>query len=229
MEWLESKDKGQINRVNVKHILGDFNSAMEGTEVCVKFSSRRYRAKIIDLLEWQPRKKRRRKNKDTGLDEQPPRSIAKKSKASKGSAKKSEASKGSAKKSEASKGSAKKSEASKSSTKTSATKKNAVNKPLWLASGSPAKSTKKAEDAETRNGAEIRAVSSEITNTPQLCHTHSPLVCLTHGDHIPPTMLSSHRMNVLSLTRFFKTMAPHHHYCSSKRSLPRHTKKPTPK
>ena len=30
-------DKGQINRVNVKHILGDLDSAVEGTEVCVKF------------------------------------------------------------------------------------------------------------------------------------------------------------------------------------------------
>ena len=60
-------DKGQINRVNVKHILGDHDSAVEGTEVCVKFGSRRYRAKIIDLLEWQPPKKRRRKSKDTAF------------------------------------------------------------------------------------------------------------------------------------------------------------------
>ena len=60
-------DKGQINRVNVKHILGDLDSAVEGTEVCVKFGSSRYRAKIIDLLEWQPPKKRRRKSKDTAF------------------------------------------------------------------------------------------------------------------------------------------------------------------
>ena len=58
--------KGQINRVNVKHILGDLDSAVEGTEFCVKFGSRRYRAKIIDLLEWQP-PKRRRKSKDTAF------------------------------------------------------------------------------------------------------------------------------------------------------------------
>ena len=29
VEWLESKDKGKINRVNVKHILGDPSCAME--------------------------------------------------------------------------------------------------------------------------------------------------------------------------------------------------------
>ena len=54
VEWLESKDKGQINRVNIKHILGDLCFAAEGTEVIVKLSSCRYQVVIIDLLEWQP-------------------------------------------------------------------------------------------------------------------------------------------------------------------------------
>ena len=54
MEWLESKDKGKINHVNVKHVLGDLSCAAEGTEVVVKFGSRHYRATIIDFLEWQP-------------------------------------------------------------------------------------------------------------------------------------------------------------------------------
>ena len=35
------KDKGQINRVNVKHVLGDLSCAAEGTKVAVKFGSRR--------------------------------------------------------------------------------------------------------------------------------------------------------------------------------------------
>ena len=35
VEWQESKDKGKINRVNVKHILGDPSCAMEGVEVIV--------------------------------------------------------------------------------------------------------------------------------------------------------------------------------------------------
>ena len=51
MERLKSKDKGQIK---VKHVLGDLRHAAEGTEVVVKFSSRCYRATIIDILEWQP-------------------------------------------------------------------------------------------------------------------------------------------------------------------------------
>ena len=49
-EWLESKNKGKINCVNVKHVLGDLSCTAEGTEVAVKIGSRRYRATIIDLL-----------------------------------------------------------------------------------------------------------------------------------------------------------------------------------
>ena len=113
VKWLESKDKGKINRVNVKHVLGDLSCAAEGSEVVVKFGSRRYRATIIDLLEWQP-PERRRKSKDTRAGEQPPRSSAKKTKASKSSA-------------------AKSSITSKRSAK--------AIKPLWLGSGSPAKSS----------------------------------------------------------------------------------------
>ena len=102
MEWLESKDKGLINCVNIKHVLGDLSSAAEGTEVLVKFSSHRYWATIPDLLERQP-PKRRRKNKDTGLCKQPP-SNAKNKEASKGSMRKTKASNSSAsKKSTASK------------------------------------------------------------------------------------------------------------------------------
>ena len=53
VERLKSKEKGQTN---VKHVLRDFRYAVEGTEVevVVKFSSHRYRATIIDILEWQP-------------------------------------------------------------------------------------------------------------------------------------------------------------------------------
>ena len=50
VKCLESKDKGKINRVNVKHVLGDLSCATEGSEFVVKFGSRRYRATIIDLL-----------------------------------------------------------------------------------------------------------------------------------------------------------------------------------
>lgn len=60
VEWLEFKDKGKINCMSVKHVLGDVSRAVEGTKVVVKFGSRRYRATIIDLLEWHPQKRRRR-------------------------------------------------------------------------------------------------------------------------------------------------------------------------
>ena len=38
------KEKGQINGLNVKHVLGDLSRAVEGTAVVVKFGSRRYPA-----------------------------------------------------------------------------------------------------------------------------------------------------------------------------------------
>ena len=79
VEWLESKDKGQINCIRVKHILSDLSHAVEGTEVVVKFASRRYQLIIIDLLEWQP-PKRHRKRKDTCTGEQPLWSSGKKMK-----------------------------------------------------------------------------------------------------------------------------------------------------
>ena len=113
--------------MNVKHVLGELNSAAEGTEVLVKFGSRCYRAIITDLLEWQP-PKRHRKSKDTG---QPPQSSAKEKEALKGSARKTKASKSSA---------AKKSTALKHSV-------NATNNLLWLRSGSLMKSAGKAPDS----------------------------------------------------------------------------------
>ena len=143
VKWLESKDKGKINRVNVKHVLGDLSCAAEGSEVVVKFGSRRYRATIIDLLEWQP-PERRRKSKDTRAGEQPPRSSAKKNDASNGCAKKTKASKSSA---------AKSSITSKRSAK--------AIKPLWLGSGSPAKSSTELQvEEEALRRAETRAVPS---------------------------------------------------------------------
>ena len=51
MEWLESKDKGQKNRVNVKHVIGDLVDLAKDSVVAVKFNSRRYQAKVVDLLD----------------------------------------------------------------------------------------------------------------------------------------------------------------------------------
>ena len=61
VEWLESKYCGKRYRVNVKNILGK----PVGSEVVIKLNSRRYRAKVVDLLEWiPPQKKRPAKRKE---------------------------------------------------------------------------------------------------------------------------------------------------------------------
>ena len=39
VERLKSKEKGQINGLNVKHVLGDLSRAVKGTAVVVKFGS----------------------------------------------------------------------------------------------------------------------------------------------------------------------------------------------
>ena len=57
VKWLESKDAGKINRVNVKHILGHCGEIAEGREVVVKLNLRRYRCTVIELLDWAPPKK----------------------------------------------------------------------------------------------------------------------------------------------------------------------------
>jgi hypothetical protein len=39
MEWLKSKDKERINRVNVKHIIKEHQNTLKGAEVIVKLNS----------------------------------------------------------------------------------------------------------------------------------------------------------------------------------------------
>ena len=62
VEWLESKDKGKTNRVNIKHVIGDLGDLEKGSVVTVKFNSRRYQAKVVDLLDWKPPKQRKKKS-----------------------------------------------------------------------------------------------------------------------------------------------------------------------
>ena len=65
VQWLESKDKGRINRVNVKHVQSDLQNSTRGSEIIVKLGQRRYRATIVDFLDWeQPEKRRRRKDEN---------------------------------------------------------------------------------------------------------------------------------------------------------------------
>ena len=58
VKWLELKDAGKINRVNVKHVLGQHGEIAEGREIVVKRNTRRYRCTVIDLLDWAPLKKK---------------------------------------------------------------------------------------------------------------------------------------------------------------------------
>ena len=52
MEWLESKDKGKTNCVNIKHVIGDLGDLEKGSVVTVKFNSYHYQAKVVNLLDW---------------------------------------------------------------------------------------------------------------------------------------------------------------------------------
>ena len=51
VEWLESKDKGKTNHVNIKHVIGDLGDLEKSSVVTVKFNSYHYQAKVVNLLE----------------------------------------------------------------------------------------------------------------------------------------------------------------------------------
>ena len=52
VEWLKSKDAGERNCVNVKHVVGDAESIIVGGIVSVKFNGWRYKASVTDFLGW---------------------------------------------------------------------------------------------------------------------------------------------------------------------------------
>jgi hypothetical protein len=59
VEWLNSKDVGKVNAINVKHVLEERQKIVLGAEITVKFNAKRYKAVVRDLLEWeQPQRKR---------------------------------------------------------------------------------------------------------------------------------------------------------------------------
>ena len=66
VEWLESKDAGRRNHVNIKHISCELSEIAVGKEVAVRLNACRYRATVVDLLDWtppQPERTSRKKNK----------------------------------------------------------------------------------------------------------------------------------------------------------------------
>ena len=58
VKWLELKDAGKINHVNVKHVLGQHGEIAEGREVVPKLHMRRYHCTVINLLDWALLKKK---------------------------------------------------------------------------------------------------------------------------------------------------------------------------
>ena len=68
VEWLDSKDIRKRNRVNIKHVVGETSSITPGAIITVKFKSKRYKASIIDLIDWTAPKKhceKAQKSKDS--------------------------------------------------------------------------------------------------------------------------------------------------------------------
>ena len=70
VKWLESRDAGKTNRVNVKHIVGQLSEIVVGTEVVVRFNSKRYRATVDDLLDWAPPPKKTKPSKKPTLEKE---------------------------------------------------------------------------------------------------------------------------------------------------------------
>ena len=54
VEWLESKDAGKRNHVNVKHISCELSEIAVGKEVAVRLNACLYRATVVALLDWAP-------------------------------------------------------------------------------------------------------------------------------------------------------------------------------
>ncbi len=59
VEWLEYKDAGKRDRVNIKHIIGKLQEVAVGGKVIVKLSSRRYRATVVDRIDWVPKQRQK--------------------------------------------------------------------------------------------------------------------------------------------------------------------------
>ena len=59
VKWLESKDTGKTNCINVKHVVGQLAEITVGAEVVVMFNAKRYCGTVADLLDWDPPKKKK--------------------------------------------------------------------------------------------------------------------------------------------------------------------------
>ena len=62
MKWLELKDAGKTNHINVKHVVGQLAEIAVGAEV-VRFNAKCYCGTVTDLLDWAPPKKKHKPSK----------------------------------------------------------------------------------------------------------------------------------------------------------------------
>ena len=81
MKWLESKDEGKTNRVNIKHVIGYLGEVEKDSVVTMRFNSRRYRAKVVDLLVWKPTEQRRKKHSNAAKKATKPKASKRQQKA----------------------------------------------------------------------------------------------------------------------------------------------------
>ena len=60
VEWLDLKDRGNVNKVNIKHVVTDKVEVNVNAVIRVKFGTRTYTAKVVSLLLWKRNSKRNR-------------------------------------------------------------------------------------------------------------------------------------------------------------------------
>ena len=54
-------ERSRQDQINVKHIVGDLSEIDIGMKIVVGLNTRRYRATVVDLMDWDPPKKTTRK------------------------------------------------------------------------------------------------------------------------------------------------------------------------
>ena len=53
-KWLESKDAGKMNCINVKYVIGPHGEIAIGKKGLVKLNAQHHRSVVVDLLDWAP-------------------------------------------------------------------------------------------------------------------------------------------------------------------------------
>ena len=66
IQWTEGSCKGEINRVNVKHIFLDVQDITVGAFVTACLNSRKYQGEVKDLLQWSAPQKAEQKRRAGG-------------------------------------------------------------------------------------------------------------------------------------------------------------------